>query len=396
MGQQISGPGLGLPLPQNLYPTELNNAALDIPSNKVSLASGEALPVPAGNWYLSLGYYLSLEYQDPITGLWAVGSTAGWSGGTRFVKSDGYTLRIANRTACPIGAAILAQGSGYAQASTTIAVTGGGGSQWTPIIGGALSITPATIVTANAGAGYGIAPLMFLPPPAPASNNSNGVGGLAASGYAQISGGTISGFSFTNVGAGYTGTTFNVIGLANPMDPNLATGITLGTVTFTVGSAGLLTGVFCNNSGAPLANPANITLTVSGVGTGASINAIVSQVVTSASLVGGTTLGSNSGTLVYATTVGGYPNQGSITGSPDRLLIGGRVRPAQIALVASGAGVVAAQVGAVYDGGYFYSTPSPLVITNPLVPSTGTVVGQSTLTYTMGGLPDIATYQPAP
>lgn len=397
MSQIISGPGVGLPLPQNLYPTAiLPGAPYDSSSNKIALAPGEELPIPAGQWYVNLGCYCILEYLDPITNIWAAGNTAGWDGGIRYVKSDGFTVRVANRLACPIGAAILVGGTAYVQGSTTISVTGGGGSTWVPIIGGSLTMSTTTIVTANAGAGYGVAPIVIIPPPPPASNNANGVGGIPATGYATIASGTVSGFTFTNVGAGYTGTTFNVACLPNPTDPNISSGITLGTVTFTVGGSGVLTGVLCTNSGAPLSNPANISLVVSGVGSSASINPIVLQCITAASLIGGSTIGTTSGSLVLATTVGGYPNQGSIAASPDNLLIAGRPRPAAIALVVGGVGTLAAQVGIIYDAGFFYSVPSPVIVDNSLIAATGTIVGSSTLSYTMGGKQDVITMQPAP
>ena len=43
MTQGLSGPGIGLPLPQNLYPSYLQNAPIDTPTNKVALAAGDAI-----------------------------------------------------------------------------------------------------------------------------------------------------------------------------------------------------------------------------------------------------------------------------------------------------------------------------------------------------------------
>jgi len=135
MGQRISGPGVGLALPQNLYPSELPNANLDTSSNKVTIPAGAAIPVPAGEYFVGLGMYLLLQYLDPITNTWVTGASGGWEGPTNYVFSDGYNVRVANLLACPIGAVITNAGSGYVQASTTIAVTGGGGSTWAPIVG---------------------------------------------------------------------------------------------------------------------------------------------------------------------------------------------------------------------------------------------------------------------
>ena len=396
MPAPLSGPGIGLSLPQALYPSALQNAPIDVSTNKVCLNAGDQLPIPAGDWYVSLGSYLVLEMLDPVTGIWTFAAAAAWNNGVSFVKSDGFNVRIANRLGCPVGGVIIAPGSGYVQASTTVAVTGGGGSTWQPIVGGQLSMSTATIVTANAGAGYGVPPIVLIPSPPPVATNPNGVGGIAASGYATISGGTVSGFTFTNPGAGYTGNTFNAVCLPNPTDPNLATGITLGTITFTVGASGSLTGLLCTNPGNPISNPANISLVVSGVGTSGSVNPVMLQTVVTASVIGGSTISGDAGTLAYVTTAGGYPPQGTFTNSEDFLFLRGRPRAAQIALTVGGAGTIAAQVGTIYDGGLFFQAPSPMLISDPVTATTGTIVGTSTIVLTMGSKPDVAIYQPAP
>jgi hypothetical protein len=257
-------------------------------------------------------------------------------------------------------------------------------------------MSTATIVTANAGAGYGVPPIVLIPSPPPAATNPNGVGGIAASGYATIASGTVSGFTFTNPGAGYTGTTFTAVCLPNPTDPNIATGITLGTITFTVGASGSLTGLLCTNPGNPISNPANISLVVSGVGTSGSVNPVMLQTVVTASLIGGSTIAGDAGTLAYVTTAGGYPPQGTFTNSEDYLFLRGRPRAAQIALTVGGAGTIAAQVGTIYDSGLFFQAPSPLLVADPVTATTGTIVGTSTIVLTMGSKPDVAIYQPAP
>ena len=121
----------------------------------------------------------------------------------------------------------------------------------------------ASVTTSQAGAGYGVPPIIFIPPPAPAASNSNGVGGIQASAYAVIANGTVSTVSFVNQGAGY-GSGFTIVCQPNPTDPNIATGITLGTVLFSLVGAGSLTGVLMTNPGAPLALPASITLAYRG------------------------------------------------------------------------------------------------------------------------------------
>lgn len=391
----LGGPGLGLPLPQNLYPSQLSQAPYDANTNKVTLNAGDQLVIPAGEWFISLGCYLILEFLDPITGTWTAGAAAGWQGGVFYFASDGFTTRIANRLGCPVGGLVIAGGSGYVQASTTIAVTGGGGSTWAPIIGGQLTMFTATVVTANAGAGYGVAPIVILPAPAPAGSNPNGVGGIAAHGYATIASGTVSGFTFTNPGAGYSGGTFNVVCLPNPTDPNIATGITLGTLTFSITLAGSITGVLCTNPGSPLA-PTAISLTVSGAGSAGSVNPIMLQTVTAASITGGSTI--NNILAAGLTTLGGAPGTSVFTNTENNLYLLGRPRPAQIGLTVGGLGTLAAQVGTIYDGGLFYSTPSAILVSAPsLVASAvsgASITGTSTLALTMGSRPDVAWLQP--
>ena len=205
MVQRISGPGVGLPLPQNLYPTDLaGGAQYDLPGTQVCLSAGECLTIPAGEYLVGLGMYLLLQYLDPLTNTWVTIASGGWEGPPQFVFSDGYNMRVANLLGCPIGGVVTAAGgTTYAQASTTVTVTGGGGSTWLPIVGGQLNVATTTITTANIGGGYGIAPLAIIPPPPPANSNPNGVGGIPASGYFTIASGTLTGFTFTNLGAGY-------------------------------------------------------------------------------------------------------------------------------------------------------------------------------------------------
>ena len=46
----LSGPGIGLPFPQNYYPTQLQGAALDPSDNRLTLAPGESFVVPDGDF----------------------------------------------------------------------------------------------------------------------------------------------------------------------------------------------------------------------------------------------------------------------------------------------------------------------------------------------------------
>lgn len=388
MPQPLSGPGLGLPLPQNLYPTPLlNGATYDSPTNRISLAAGDALVLPAGDWYID-SLYSVVQYLDPVTNTWHMGSSAAWGSGVRFVKSDGYTVRLANLTGCVVGATILATGSDYVQSTTSIAVVGASGVAATPIIGGALAVSGGTLT--NAGAGYGVAPIVFIPAPAPAANNANGVGGRQAVAFAGITNGTVSFVSLLDQGAGYAAPPTAVI-LPNPTDPNIASGITQASVAFTLTGAGGITGALFANNGAPIPNGSmsNVSLVVSGAGTGASLTAVVMQTVANASATGaGVGYGANA--QVPISSVGGTAPAGSITASPAFQGLAWRPRPAQIGITATAGGTVAAGAATIYDGGLFLSTPGAAASPQG-VPTT-----VATLAFQMGSRPDIVTLQPAP
>jgi hypothetical protein len=392
MAIPLSGPGVGLPVPQNLYPSELANAPIDAGTNRVALAPGQVLPLPAGDWLVGLGFYLLLQYLDPVTGTWSSAASSGWAQGLSFVTSDGFNVRIANLTNCPYSASVTAPGSGYAQASTTVSVTGGGGSTWVPIIGGALgTVSTFTVNIPTVGGGYGVAPILLIPPPPPPQSNANGVGGVQAHGYLIITSGTIASVVLTNPGAGYP-TAPTAVVVTNPTDPNIASGITQGSVALSLTGSGSLMAVLCTNNGNQLAN--SITLTVAGVGTNATATVNILQTVTAGSVTGG---GVGYGTLnALLTTVGGIPATGTFTNNPEGLLQAWRPRPAQIGLVPSGAtGSLATQLGAIYDGGLFLSRPGIVVVPGMFAGASGTILGPS-VTLVMGGVTDFAVVQPAP
>jgi hypothetical protein len=384
----LSGPGQGLPLPQNLYPTELQGAPQDVPTNRVSLAAGDTLAIPAGDWIISLGMYLVLQYLDPVTNIWTTSSSESYDRGLKFLTSDGFAWRIANLTGCPVSASVTAYGSGYVQASTTITATPGG-STWLPIVGGQLN-GPYTVTTTTNGAGYGVAPLVFIPAPPPAGVNANGVGGIPASAYAVIASGTISTISFTNPGAGYPVAPPIVI-LPSPFDPNLPTGITNATFTVSLTGSGSITGALCTNNGAPLATVANISLVLAGAGTSGSLVANVMQTVTAATVSGAGVGYSTAQSLI--TSVGGVPNAGTITNSPEFNHLAWLPRPAQIGLTPANTSVSAGSAGVIYDGGLFEGTPVPIVVLATGLAAATTI---ATIAFVMGNVPDIATMQPAP
>lgn len=390
MTQRLGATGLGLPLPQSLYPTLLSGAPIDQPGNLVSLSPGDSLVVPAGEWLIDLGMYCILQYFDPIQGVWTIGVAPGWQGGIPMtVVSDGSNVRVANLLSCPFDAVIANAGSGYVQASTTITPVPDNGSKWLPIVGGA--VTTVSMVTN--GAGYGVAPLVIVPPPPPAANNANGVGGVQCEAYAVISGGSVTGVSFTNPGAGYPTVPTAVI-VPSPFDPNLNIGITQATVLLSLTGAGSLTGVLCTNSGAPLASvTGGFTLAVGGAGTSGSLTAKILQTITGASVTtAGTGFGASN--TIGLTTAGGGAAAGAIANNDDGLGISFRPRPAQISLTSSAGagGTITTQNGTIIDGGLFCSNPTA-VLQIPF--NTGSIAG-GTIALALGSVRDKVKIQPAP
>jgi hypothetical protein len=387
----LSGPGVGLPYPANLYPSQLQNAPQDASTNRLALAPGDTFVVPAGDWWISLGMYMVLQYLDPVTNVWTTASGAAWTRGMSFLSADGFTARIANLTGCVVSAAVINGGTGYVQATTTITaigafVTGGAVPTLLPIVGGALAETGTfTIDVPTKGAGYGVAPIIMIPPPPPAQVNANGVGGIQASAIAVLgASGSIASVSITNPGAGYPVAPIPVV-VPSPFDPNLSSGITQASVTFSLTSAGVIMGALVTNNGAPLVNGslASVTLSIGGAGASGSLTANVMQTVVSGSVTGvGTGFGAGLGIIA---TSGGAPLQGSITNGPDSNYLSFMPRPANIA-----ASLTSTNLAVVYDGGLFESTPSFFAFSS----LAGSVA--PTLAMVMGGRYDIAIIQPAP
>ena len=169
-----------------------------------SLAAGASMLIPAGNWNVRLGPYLTVQEFDPVLQIYrphgddgtSWGSTGG--GSMRQVQSDGQNWRIANLTGCAVGGLITNAGTGYANGigltATGMTVTASSGaSVWSTIVGGALNTSP-TIT--NGGTNYDYAPILTVQAP-PA-------GGIPASMTCTVSGGVINAVTVTNQGAGYT------------------------------------------------------------------------------------------------------------------------------------------------------------------------------------------------
>lgn len=377
----INGPGVGLPFPQYLYPSELNGAPIDVSTSRVALAPGEAFVIPRGNWVLGGGPQLVTQFLDPLTNSWVMSSDGAYRGGTNVIQGDGFNTRIANMTGCIVSAEVTAAGSGFTSAPT-LTPSIGSGTTILPIIGGAVSLN--TIVFP--GAGYGLPPLLLIPAPPGPKTNSNGIGGKAASAYAVLANGTVSAVSFISQGAGYNSPPVCTV-VTNPMDPNIATITTPATITFSLTASGALTGAIVTNPGSPLGssvvtNGLSIAVTGGG-GSGATIVPVIMQSVVSASVtvLGG---GYSAGMPPALTTSGGIPNTGSALADSASKLAAWRPRPAQIGL-----NLLATQIstaGNIFDPGLFLGAPTPIILT-----SAATL---ATIVLTLGGVNDFFELQP--
>ena len=295
MAQALSAPGLGLPVPQNLYPSELFNTAYDTSNSFMTLNAGDAITIPSGNWFCNFGRYSVRQHLDPFTSTWI--SIPAARGQLESVTSDGFTQRIFNPLGCAVAGIVTAIGSGYTAGGVTITPSTGN-STWAAIVGGALG-TPT--ITA-AGSGFSMTPIVFIPGPPSTSIV------IPATAYATTASGTVNAVSLVNSGAGYTQATVTALLLPNPFDPNIANAVP-GTVVFPLANAGAITGVVCTNSGAPIAaaSLATVSLSVTGGGSGATVSPVVIQTVTSVTVGGGGVAFGNATNAAKITTAGGKP-----------------------------------------------------------------------------------------
>ena len=378
MTNRISGNGVGLPLSQFLYPSQLFNTPPDLGSNRVLLSPGEALDLPPGDLLLQVGAYSLLQYLDPYTNGWMLSDTV--RGQPFHLYSNGdSTRRIANLTGCPIAAIVAGGGSSFTQATATITANVGG-STWNAIVGGSLSVTSVTV----AGSGFLVQPLVLLP--APPSYSANGVGGVPALAEATLANGTVASVSLTQVGAGYNQTVITGVIVPSPYDPNIGS-IVPGTVTFGLTNTGKITAAICTDNGAPLSTLTALTLTAAGgAGSGATITPQVLQTVASTSIVAG---GGGWGTATAPAkvlSVGGGPASVSAIGNQTVELTAFRPRDVNITGGTSSTGGVTATT--ILDSGLFVTTPTAALVPGGTLPST-----LASITFLMGTKSDIVVVQ---
>jgi hypothetical protein len=339
----LSGPGVGLPLGQNLYPANLTGGELVGPGNEIGLAPGQALPIPRGRYIVTLAGVAVLQEYDPTTTTWRFHSSSRPS--PVVVDSDGFNLRVANLTGCPVAAIVTNAGTNYVQGSTTV-TPATGNSTWQAVVGGRIA---TTLSISNAGGTYGMAPLIFFPPP-PAP-------GVQARAIAVLSSGTIGSITVLDQGAGYATAPVPQI-YPNPADPNAASGaitVNAAAVSFLVGPS-TLSAILCTNSG--VAGTTVPSLTIAGAGTSGAATIVQMFTLTGATIGSG---GAGFSANAELSTLGGIPSATPANTNPAIEMTGYIPRKASMLLTSVGGTL--GTVGTIFDGGLFAGTPTPLITT---------------------------------
>ena len=357
----LGAPGVGLPFPQYLIPNTLVGGGNFPPQNILSVAPGQAFPVPSGTWIVATGKYTLFQELDPVSGIWLPLRTS--PGQPLQVKSDGQNYRIANLTGCPVCAVVSGAGSGYPITGTTVTSNGTGGSTWAAVIGGMVT----SITVSTAGAGYGLPPLVYIPPP-PA-------GGIQATAVATLTSGSVSGVTVVNQGGGYASIPA-VVFVQSPYDTATVTTATAGSIAaggFVAQSTGSIAAILCTNPGAPVASAP--TLTVSGTGgSGVTVTAQLLTTYTSLSITAAGAGYPTNAAGAAALTYGGYPSTTPTNTNPSWEVGFIDPRPATITLASTG---TLTSVTRVVDGGLYLGTVPLVYVASSAVPTT---VGTASMT----------------
>lgn len=378
-----------------------------MPSNKIgypgapsfqpmqaALSPGEVFPVPfgqgvvgtfgsfasqftgftlSGQYYCTLGPYLSLQQYDSNLDIWR--NVHAYSGGPHFISSDGTNYRIANTTGTPVAALITNAGSSLTNGFNTVTVTpSAGGSVWNTIVGGAINTT-VTITTA--GTGYLFPPVLVFNPPLGQGSTPY----ILPTAICTISGGAINAVTVTNQGAGLVAApTITVIN--QPMDAVGAGGVL--TVNATLAGSGTLTWMGVDDNGTGLT--AVPTFTFSPASTIAA-TAIMNFTVT------GLTTTAAGATYPNATNFPIIISGGTVAGSAantnpnyDKLWIMPRV--AQMNALTTATTFTGATI-TTSDAGFGFQA-----IPNAVFPSYQGTTVQAVLTPTVGGQNDFFSIQP--
>ena len=385
MTLRINGPGANLPIPTNLFPFQPGQSyapntqqgqAFNQGTNTISLAAGQTMVIPAGDWMVEVGSVGLLQYYDPVMLIWR-GFSSARQQAVR-ITSDGFNFRLANLTGCPIAGVVTGAGGSYAQSTATITPSTGG-STWQAIVGGAVNISGTFSTVIAAGGNYGLPPIVVVSaPPAP---------GVPATAIAVLASSSVASIMWTNQGAGYTSTPTLTL-ITDPSDPNFGS-ITVASIS-AIGlyGAGSITAALCTNPGLSLGSAPTVSLS-GGSGTNGTVAVVWMNTLTLATVSGAGTGYSTDNEVV---TVGGRPTAAPIWTNPRSELTGFIPRP-YTALAASSSGTISS-ISATYDTGLFATTaasPSILIISPASSSSIGAALG--TIAGTFGGTTETVTLQ---
>ena len=367
-------------------------------TNAVGLQAGMSYVIPPGNFFATPGPYTHLQWLDPVTGIWRNFGADG-NNVPQLIASDGANYRLANMTGCPVGAIIttgLATGAttGIGATATNLTVTpSSGASTWSPIVGGAISLTCVTGVTAatgitadTIGAGYLYPPTVVISAPPSgglqATAHVTGIPTTAALLATQV--------IIDNQGAGYnlksTGFADATITFVNDPRDTVGHG---AVVRLGLTGTGILTGLYPLNSGVPLTGAPTFSFSVGAAAATAIMDFVVTSFTTGMTGVlfsTGSSVPLISGPNTHsATPLFTNPIHDKNTTFP---------RPARLlASLSSGAITIATTV--IEDAGSGLQVAPNL---NPIgilsVTSTGIVSGMVQLVATVGGVADTSWLQP--
>lgn len=357
-------------------------------SNAISLPAGDTYVIPPGNFVVGLGAYTSLQFLDPVTGIWR---NIGASNGSvpKFIASDGNNYRLANLTGCPVAATIVtgsATGAttGIGTTATALTVTpSSGSSTWCPIVGGAVALLAVTggVTGLGPNTGYLFNPTILISAPP--------VGGLQATAHATLTGGslTLNSIIIDNQGAGYVqAPTITVVN-----DPRDTSGAYIMPIKLGLTGTGTLTGLYPLTQGAPLTGVPTLAFST-GIGSAIAVmNFTVTAFVTVAQMTGAAWM---TGTTPVLISVGNLAATTSSMTNPLHQGAGATFpRPARI-VTALAANVIVTTGSVIEDGGFGIQ----VIPTAQYIGSLGSIVtgitGGPPPTLTVGGVTDTSFLQP--
>lgn len=366
------GAGMLLPARFPMFNRNKSGGAGDsqVGAGPISLAAGQSMLVPRGQYMIAFGKYTFLQVKDPVTGYWRLIQRD--PNLTQLVTSDGFNYRLINLTGCAVGAIITNGGTGYTSAPTI--TPSAGSSTWLAVVGGSINTT-VTITTA--GSGYTFAPtLKFSAPPA---------GGVQATAVATLTAGAISAVTVINQGAGYTSApTIEVI--PDPRDTT-GTGAVL-TVNSTLANSGVVSAIINTDPGTALTSVPTLAFSGGG-GASAAATAIMAFTATGFTVGAGGAAYGNAQPFSIITSGGTVAGTSAVTNPAfDKQLF--TPRAAFISGTSTAGGAITATGAVVDDPGLFQSVPNAHVIAG----GTGlaTTVGQATIT--VGGVSGTAFLYP--